>query len=406
MGFSFKGLFCGSEPNKTKIKNEINQRFSNKINNDVRSLAEILNNIITTSVTEIVNNTDISAQNSAQLSQALNISGSTISGSTLNFNYNASLKTAMTQYATVMTNTQKIEDIRNDVIAKIKAQTKGDTNFNALLSSMNSANNKQSELTQGEMNNMINKLTGLFDYSSTNTDINNTVTTELENVITNRISNDNVIKNTIDTLFKSQTVNDTDNACKQKTAGEQLANIVGTTIENGSTINVNFNMILDSVTLCTTNTIIANSTLQNAMTKLKSDQESTAESKISASITMKMSNDATNISDQKTTSFVNSFFDMIMYIGIAGVVLLTVVAIVFLLRKGPNKSQSSDTPTNISDTSRVNLPFNNTVQKGPTVPPIKGPTSSPIKAPMKGPTSSPIKAPNVPTKRIPGLPKF
>lgn len=387
MGFSFKGLFCGSEPNKMKLKNEINQRFSNNIENDIITATKEINTIINTAVEEIITTTTITGDASSDLSQALILTDSLIEDSTLNFNFNSDAKSKQNQFAYVMKNTTSINDIRTKIIDDIKSKAAGNTDFKALLASMNSANNNQSELTQGEMNNMINKLTGLFDYSSTNTNITNVVDTELQNIIKNRTSNENFIENTVNTLFKTNKIDDSNNACLAKSAGDQLASISKSTIRK-STLNVNFNMMIDTVSLCTTNSIVTNSSLKKALTDLKNTQDTSTESKISASVTMKMTNSATNISEEKTTSFVNSFFDMVMYIGIAGIVLLTVVAIVFLLRKGPKPHTGSDN----SLLNKIELPFTSTAQvKAPSVP-IKPPVA-PVKAPM-------------PTKRIPGLPKF
>ena len=387
MGFSFKGLFCGSEPNKTKLTNEINQRFSNEIESDVSSLAKQINDIINTSVKKVINDTVITGDASGNLSQAFILSESVVENSTLNFNFNSEAKSKQEQFAKVMQTNDSIDEIRTNIINEIKQKATANTDFQALLTSMNSTNNNQSKLTQGEMNNMVNKLTGLFDYSSTNTDINNKVNTELKNVIKNRISNENIINNNINTLFKTDTLSETTNKCRASGAGDQLANISKSTIRN-STLNVNFQMMIDTVALCTTETIVSNKSLQKALSDLKNTQDTQAESKISASVTMKMTNSATNISEEKTTSFVNSFFDMIMYIGIAGVVLLTVVAIVFLLRKGPKPHTGSDN----SLLNKIELPFTSTAQvKAPNVP---------IKTSV-----APSKAP-IPTKRIPGLPKF
>jgi CRISPR/Cas system-associated exonuclease Cas4 (RecB family) len=187
MGFSFKGLFCGSEPNKTKLTNEINQRFSNEIESNISSVTKQINDIINASVKKVINNTKISGSANSNVSQAFVLEDTLVDGSTLNFNFNSEAKSKQEQYAEVMKNNTSIDEIRTNIVNEIKSKAQASTDFQALLSSMNSANNDQSKLTQGEMNNMVNKLTGLFDYSSTNTDIKNKVNTELKIVITNRI---------------------------------------------------------------------------------------------------------------------------------------------------------------------------------------------------------------------------
>ncbi len=387
MGFSFKGLFCGSEPNKMKLKNEINQRFSNEIESNVSTLAKNINKSIKKMVDDKMEANISNTSNVGSNSQVLIIENSKFKGATIDANFNLVSTAKQNSFNTTMTQIFTDSKIQDDIKNEIKTNIKADTDFKALLASMNSANNNQSELTQGEMNNMINKLTGLFDYSSTNTNITNVVDTELKNIITNRISNENIIDNMIDTLFKSNNEITNNNTCKSTNINSQMAKLLGVDAED-TKITVNFNMLVDTVITCTTENFISNTTLRTAIAKVDNKQDTSAESKISVDVTMKMTNSATNISEEKTTSFVNSFFDMVMYIGIAGIVLLTVVAIVFLLRKGPKPHTGS----NNSLLNKIELPFTSTAQvKAPSVP-IKPPVA-PVKAPM-------------PTKRIPGLPKF
>ena len=394
MPFSIKGFLCGTDPNKTNITNAITLNYQSYLSSKVETLINSITDVVNS---EVTNNTDkIFNQNITKLSNSgtIEINGGTFEDNSItnvqinNFNDNY-----QTESQTFLSNPENMTNIINNIKTQIEADMKNSIDTAANITAASELSNMDESKTSGELNNLINKVSGLFDYQTTDTTINNSINHTFDNHISTKILSTINDTDKIKNLFEFNAdfkVNDNLLNSLNNTEIVKLSNV---TVKDRAILNINITSVNKNYVNKIVNYIFKPLNNANFTTNIDKTIDTATTQKITQKVTISSVLKTTNTKKEETTSIIDSLLNMIMYVGIAVVVLVIVLAVVggiILLMKKKKNGTQGEASSDITDdiTSAVN-------------------TASSIKtslAPLK--SSNPIKVPKIPTKRIPGLPKF
>ena len=384
----------GKHVNKQQLTNEINNIFKNKLENNVEQLAQSINKNLTKLNNNYISLMKNKSGGNNQTGQMMEIIGSTIDKSNVKINIKNSSTTDITSINTLRSSNDTTANLINKITTDLKNDAKSNLEFAAKLESANALQNKKEQMTNGEINNLINGVTKMLTSSKSENDISNYINTQIDNAITNRISNTANIENTVDNIFNTNSKNDIDTTCNATNYTSQIARIIGSTITN-SQLDLSFESALSAVSLCQLDAITKGKTINDYAFSSDSKVGQGADLTTKGDLKVTSSQYAKNEESEKTTSIIDSFLNMLTYIGIGLIVLLVVLIVAGLvfgisLFKGKGGQPGS------------------TQGSAPKAPIGKAPIgTAPIaKAPIGNVPAKSMGMTNAPVKRIAGLPKF
>ncbi len=399
MPFNLHDFFCGSSPNNTSLTNAIKLQFENHLSSQVDNLINTMTDIINSNVTKTQNYTKIKTDITSGSANYVYGNGWRVSGkgSILRIDLSTYTNTITDNFNDIFNSTQNSNNFLNNIKLDLENKAKTDIDFAAQLAAASEMQNKDSEKTAGEINNMVNKVAGLFDYKTSNTTINNTIDQSFKNIISSNISNTINDSTNIGNLFNLNVTNDTNTDLHNSVISTQIVDLTNIEVTDGGEIDVTLKTILEnktkSVLKYILNTNIMNNVTNNIDKKATIDTTTTIKEKVKITSVLK----TTNTKEVTTTSLVDSLFNMITYIGIGVVVLIIVLAVVggiiIMMKKKPGTAESvaSTAKDVVSTTKDIASTAKDAITSGTkTVNDIATKTAA-VKSSIK---------------RIPGLPKF
>jgi hypothetical protein len=393
MPFSLKGFFCGTDPNKTNITNAINLQYQSHLSTKIETVINSISNIINSDISEAKSNIADDTSVNSGISQVVEGQNWIIDGSIVNIDLNSVNDTLAQQVSNYKNNAQNISNTLTKIKDNIVADAKNSIDMAANLTAASELSNMDDTKTGGELNNLINKVSGLFDYQTTDTTINNTISHTFDNYISSKILTTINDTNNFQNLFNFENKDKVDNTLSSNLQTVQIVKLTNITVKNNAVVNINLNAVNKNVIDKFLTHIF--SPINNAAFKTVLDKTITTGTtqQITQKVTISSVLKTTNTKKTETTSFIDSLLNMIMYVGIAVVVLVVVLAVVggiiLLMKKKKNGAPGDASSDVVGSVSSV----------AETVSDIKA-IANPVKA------ISEIKVPSLPTKRIPGLPKF
>lgn len=362
MACFFAGVGCAKS--RTEIENNLNQLFKTQLETNIEMLAESISESMKTLVTDSFNQVKSSKISALGISQQINISKTIFGDADVNISLN-SVNQADLESLDELKSNFKIENrIKDDITNQIKSETENNTSLQKAIESASSIGNDKSKLTDGELNNLIDSVKQTFSPSSDDTSVKTFINQQFETIITNRIKNSNNITNKLNSMIKTTNNIDITNECRGESFNSQIVNISDTVFRR-TKVNLSMNSMLQNIVLCKSNNIFNNESLNKAMADVTSAQIAKLSNVTNVKEAYTVTADIKNTISDKTTSLVNGFFNMIMMITVA-IVLIVLVAgggFLFMSKKSgksaPSGSTSSPTTPNLTNTpnlSNIKLP--------------------------------------------------
>ncbi len=297
-------------------KEEIRTEVSNTINNYVKQTNEnvfkILNETTLSISTNFINNQESKiAQNNA-VGNEVYLSGVTVkSGGTLNIVQYSELISYATALISITTDNSLSSQMTQQIVEGVTNQIKQDTDLENDLKAVNAI--EKTKTTQGEFNNLINKVTDLLatgDKKDT-TSITNIINNQFEQIQKTEVEFKDILNN----FIKTEINNDTVSNCLSQTSSFNKANIKDLLINDDATVYVNQNSLENNFYSCYLNNIVNNTAMYDLISSTYKKVDNTSDQSASAKNSMDVSNSIKII--EKTTSIITEMLQTIIYVIVA-----------------------------------------------------------------------------------------
>ncbi len=354
------GLLGGGKVSRTTIENTINIAFKTHLETQVKLLAEEINS----KITEVVNQNFFDVRDKAIVnqggSQMINITDTTIENSGVTINLGLKSNADLSAYNQLKSNINIEVDIIDKIISNIEQLVSNKSIIDKAIDSANAISNDKTKLTEGEMNNIVDKVMDSVSAGSDINNITNYINQQFETIVSNRIEQNNVIRNLLQNMVKNKNDIISENICKSEQFNSQIININKSLIKNAQ-LNFTLDATLQNIVLCKSYNIFNNTALTRAMTEVTSNQISKINNETNVKEAYTISTDVKTTISDKTTSIISDIFRMVLIIGaiIVGLVVVGGGAFLLMGNKGQsaqNKPKGSSSPKSSSTPNLTNTP--------------------------------------------------